>query len=160
MLFDKDVTPEIILKNLGNSLEFSETLGKSSEKLFPRLEMPKEKKTEPKKESADNLITIDDVAKVQLRVAEVKEAEKVPNADKLLKLQIEIGQEKRQIVAGIAEYYQPDQLIGKKIIVVTNLKPATLRGIESNGMLLAAKKKKNLTLLTVDSEIPSGAKIS
>jgi len=160
MLFDKDVTPEIILKNLGHSLEFSETLAKSSEKLFPRLDMPKEKKAEPKKESADNLIAIDDVAKVQLKVAEVKEAEKVPDADKLLKLQIEIGQEKRQIVAGIAEYYQPDQLIGKKIIVVTNLKPATLRGIESNGMLLAARKKKTLTLLTVDSDIPSGAKIS
>jgi methionyl-tRNA synthetase len=160
MLFDKDVTPEIILKNLGHSLEFSENLAKSSEKLFPRLEMPKEKKAEPKKESPDNLIAIDDVAKVQLRVAEVKEAEKVPDADKLLKLQIEIGQEKRQIVAGIAEYYQPDQLIGKKIIVVTNLKPATLRGIESNGMLLAARKKKTLILLTVDSDIPSGAKIS
>lgn len=160
MLFGKDVTPEIILKNLGQSLEFSKTLAKSSGKLFPRLEMPKEKKPEPAKESADNLIAIDDVAKVQLKVAEVKEAEKVPDADKLLKLQIEIGQEKRQIVAGIAEYYQPDQLVGKKIIVVTNLKPATLRGIESNGMLLAAKKKKTLTLLTVDLDIPSGAKIS
>jgi methionyl-tRNA synthetase len=160
MLFGQDVTPEIILKNLGQSLEFSDRLAKSSEKLFPRLDMPKEKKPEPINESADNLIAIDDVAKVQLRVAEVIEAEKVPDADKLLKLQIEIGQEKRQIVAGIAEYYQPDQLIGKKIIVITNLKPATLRGIESNGMLLAAKKKKTLTLLTVDLDIPSGAKIS
>jgi methionyl-tRNA synthetase len=122
--------------------------------------MPKKVEPAASAESTDNLIGIEDVAKVELRVAEVKEAEKVPKADKLLKLQIQIGEEMRQIVAGIAEYYQPETLVGKKIIVVTNLKTAKLRGIESQGMLLAAKKKKNLTLLTVDSDIPTGAKIS
>jgi methionyl-tRNA synthetase len=122
--------------------------------------MPKEVKPAESAESSDNLIAIEDFAKVELKVAEVKSAEKVPKADKLLKLSIQIGEEKRQIVAGIAEFYQPEALVGKKIIVVTNLKPAKLRGIESNGMLLAAQKKKNLTLLTVDSDIPSGAKIS
>jgi len=126
--------------------------------LFPRLEFKKE---EPAAAGGDdNVISIDDVAKVQLRVAEVLEAAKVPDADRLLKLQIAIGKDKRQIIAGIAEHYEPEKLVGRKIIVVANLKPAKLRGIESNGMLLAAKKGKKLTLLTVDEDIPSGAKIS
>lgn len=159
-LFGSKIAPEKILKELGNSLEFSDSIKMPKENLFLRLDMPKKVEPAATAESTDNLIGIEDVAKVELRVAEVKEAEKVPKADKLLKLQIQIGEEMRQIVAGIAEYYQPEALVGKKIIVVTNLKPAKLRGIESQGMLLAAKKKKDLTLLTVDSDIPTGAKIS
>jgi len=159
-LFDPDVSAKEILKELGQGLEFAPELKTSKDKLFPRLDMPKEPKEDTKAVTSDNLISIDDVSKVQLKVAEVKEAEKVENADKLLKLQIEIGHDKRQIVAGIAQHYEPAQLIGKKIIVVTNLKPAILRGIESNGMLLAAKKKNKLTLLTLDEDLPSGAKIS
>lgn len=159
-LFGSKIQPGRILKELGNALDFSDSIKMPKENLFPRLDMPKKVESAPAAESTDNLIGIEDFAKVELKVAEVKEAEKVPKADKLLRLQIQIGEEKRQIVAGIAEYYQPEALVGKKIIVVTNLKPAKLRGIESNGMLLAAKKKDTLTLLTVESDIPSGAKIS
>ena len=93
-------------------------------------------------------------------MAEVLEAEKVEGAEKLLILQIDIGSEKRQIVAGIAQHYAPDEIVGKKIIVVKNLKPAKIRDIQSNGMLLAATKKKELTLLTLDKDLPVGAKIS
>jgi len=76
-----------------------------------------------------------------------------------LKLQIAIGNEKRQIVAGIAKHYAPEDLVGKKIIVVKNLKPAKILGIESNGMLLAASKGKKLTLVTLENDLPSGATI-
>jgi methionyl-tRNA synthetase len=113
----------------------------------------------PSAEGTVELISLDDFAKVQLRVAEVIEAEKVEGADKLLRLQIKIGDESRQIVAGIAKHYSPDELLGKKIVVVYNLKPAKLRGIESQGMLLAASNSEKVTLLTVDRDIESGARI-
>lgn len=107
-------------------------------------------------------IKYEDFSKIELRVAKVLEAERVEKADKLLKLKIELGEEQRQIVAGIAKHYDPEQLIGKSIIVVANLEPARIRGVESNGMLLAAstEDKGQLTLLTVDSEIKSGVKIN
>ncbi|OGC78196.1 MAG: methionine--tRNA ligase subunit beta, partial [candidate division Zixibacteria bacterium RBG_16_50_21] len=132
-----------------------QNLGKI-EALFPRMET---KKVEVKPVE-DNLIGIEDFGKVQLRVAEVRQAEKVAGADKLLKLQVMVGDKEKQIVAGIAQHYQPEELIGRKIIVVDNLKPATLRGIISEGMLLAAQDGKSLVLLTVDKDIGSGAKIS
>ena len=75
---------------------------------------------------------------MKMRIAEVKQAERIEGADKLLKLQISLGDEDRQIVAGIAQYYEPDSLIGKKIVVLANLEPAKIRGVVSNGMLLAA----------------------
>ena len=109
---------------------------------------------------AEPLITIDDFAKIKLTTAKVLTAEKVPDATKLLKLTIDIGTEKRQIIAGIAEYYSPEQIIGKTIVVVTNLQPATIRGIKSEGMLLAAKKDGKLTLLSSLEPIEPGAKIS
>ena len=160
-LFPEGVTPQDILKELGRTLDFKDKIEMPADKLFARLDMPKPKKEEPAPaESTDNLIDISDFAKVELKVGQIKQAEKVPKADRLLKLQVEIGPETRQIVAGIAEYYQPDDLLEKKVIVVTNLQPVELRGIKSNGMLLAAKKKKTLTLLTVERDIPTGAKIS
>ncbi len=107
----------------------------------------------------ENLIDIDAFGKLDLRTARVLAAEKVPDADHLLKLQIELGDEKRQIVAGIASRYAPEDLVGKTIIVVANLRPATIRGVESNGMLLAAKKKRKLRLLTVDGDVPPGVKV-
>ena len=82
--------------------------------------------------------------------AKVVQVEKVPDAEKLLKLQIELGAEKRQIVSGIAKYYTPEELVGKIIVVVANLKPAKIRGVESCGMLLAAKTDDDLRLVTVD----------
>ncbi len=105
------------------------------------------------------LIDISDFAKIDLRVAEVKAAEKVEGADKLLKLQITIGSEERQIVAGIAKHYTPESLIGKKIVVITNLKPVKLRGIESNGMLLAASNAESIVVLTPEKDISAGSKV-
>ncbi|KLO20872.1 methionyl-tRNA synthetase [Marinitoga sp. 1197] len=118
-----------------------------------------EKKIEEKFENV--LIDIEYFKNVDLRVAEIIEAEKVKKSRKLIKLQLNLGElGKRQIVAGIANYYEPENLIGKKIIIVANLKPAKLMGIESNGMLLAAKINDKLVLLTTDGEIEPGAKIS
>jgi methionyl-tRNA synthetase len=85
-----------------------------------------------------SFITIDDFAKVDLRVAQIFVAERVPKADKLLRLEVDLGYEKRQILAGIAQYYEPEKLIGRKIVIVANLAPRKMRGLESNGMLLAA----------------------
>jgi len=83
----------------------------------------------------------------------------VEGADKLLKLQLDVGGEARQIVAGIAKHYAPEDVVGKTIVIVANLKPATIRGVESRGMLLAASKGKHLTLVTVDGDIHSGANV-
>lgn len=107
-----------------------------------------------------NLITIDDFTKVQLKVAKVVAAEKVQGADKLLKLALDVGGELRQVVSGIAKHYTPEEITGKTIILVSNLKPAKLRGIESQGMILAATSGDNLSVVTLDKEIPSGSKVS
>ena len=103
------------------------------------------------------LVEYADFQKIQLRTARIMEAEKVPGADKLLKLQIDVGGEMRQLVAGIALHYDSATLPGKTVVVVFNLKPAVIRGVESNGMLLAASVGKELRLVTVDGDIPSGA---
>ncbi|MCR8843192.1 methionine--tRNA ligase [Paenibacillus sp. SC116] len=102
-------------------------------------------------------ISIDDFAKVELRVAQVKHAESVPKADKLLRLELDLGFEERQVVSGIAQYYRPEELIGRKVIVVTNLKPVKLRGVLSQGMVLAASHEGQLTLATVPDSMPNGA---
>ena len=110
---------------------------------------------------SDDRISIDDFAKVELKTAKVLEVEKVEEADKLLRLQIKIGEENRQIVAGIAEHYSPEELVGKKIVVVANLKPAVIRGVESNGMLLAVSTNDSVVLVTPeDTDVPSGLRIS
>jgi len=137
--------------------------------LFPRVDVSKladskadttQPEHETVAEAADNLIDIDTFAQVELKTAKVLEAEKVPTADKLLKLQLELGSEKRQIVAGIAKSYEPEELVGKTIVIVANLKPATIGGVESNGMLLAAKaSKKHYRVLTVDGDVPSGKSV-
>lgn len=133
--------------------------------LFPRIDAGKKEPApaipapapQPAPAVEEGLIDISDVAKVKLRTAKVIHAEPVKGADKLLKLQILLGEERRQIIAGIALYYKPEEVIGKTVIVVANLKPAKLRGEISQGMLLAASKGEKLTLLTVDEEISSGA---
>ena len=105
-------------------------------------------------------ITIDDFMKVDLRVAKVLAAEKVPNSRKLMKLQIDVGTEQRTLVAGIAEAYEPEQLVGRTVGVVFNLKPAKLMGIESNGMILAASPDGGKpTLVAFDGEVPPGSRI-
>ena len=102
-------------------------------------------------------ITIDDFMKVELRVAQVIACEPVPKADKLLKLQLDLGFEKRRVVSGIAKFYKPEELVGRKVICVTNLKPVKLRGELSQGMILAASKGEQLTLATVPESMPNGA---
>ncbi|MGD9898122.1 MAG: methionine--tRNA ligase [Calditrichaceae bacterium] len=105
-------------------------------------------------------IDIETFQKIDLRVGEIIQAEKIKKADRLLKLQVKIGDEQRQIVAGIAKSYDPEKLIGRKVVVIANLKPVTLRGIESQGMLLAASGESGLSLLTIMDDVESGSKIS
>ena len=106
------------------------------------------------------IMTITEFQKIDLRVAEIVQAEKVEGADRLLKLQVDLGGEKRQVVAGIAQHYTPEELIGKKVVLVANLKPATIRGVESHGMLLAASDTQALSILTLDRPtLPTGSKV-
>ncbi len=128
--------------------------------LFPRIET-KKVQAKGQKSATPGVACIEftDFTKVELRSVTILEAEKVEGADKLLKLSVEVGSEARQVVAGIAAYYTPESLIGKTAILVANLKPAKIRGVESNGMLLAASHKKQLRLVTLDGELPSGAKV-
>ena len=133
------------------------------EPLFPRLEKEKTAAEAPGVSVAleeDGLVTIQDFARLKLRVAVVEQAERVEKSDKLLRLQVNLGGETRQIVAGIAQHYPPESLVGKKIVMVANLKPAKIFGVESRGMLLAAKKEGKLVIVTPDGEIPAGAEIS
>ncbi|GLC90381.1 methionine--tRNA ligase [Lysinibacillus piscis] len=104
-------------------------------------------------------ITMDDFMKVDLRVATVTACETIPKADKLLKLQVDLGYEQRQVVSGIAKFYSPDELIGQKVIVVANLKPVKLRGELSQGMILAGEKDGILKLASVDPQLENGAKV-
>jgi methionyl-tRNA synthetase len=146
--------------------------------LFPRIDIPKElealaalnpvdvaeeKALEPEVKEVEDAplkeeITIDDFAKVDLRVAEVLSCEKHPKADKLLILQLQMGNEKRQVVSGIANFFTPEDMVGKKVIVVANLKPVKLRGVESQGMILAGSTADALGLVTLD--MASGTTIS
>lgn len=125
-----------------------------------KAEAPKaEAKKEAKPASAADEITIDDFAKIDLRVATVVAAERVPKTDKLIKLQVKIGEEERTIVSGIAQHYEPENLIGKNVIVIANLKPAKLRGIESRGMVLAASDGEGNLVLADAPGIASGSKV-
>jgi methionyl-tRNA synthetase len=181
-------TPDKILQQLGlvNENEQSwgslEVFGKipagtktvKAEPIFPRLELQEEvdyikgqmqgtvqpvvtETVEVKPEVEE--ITIDDFMKVDLRVAQVTHAEPIKKANKLLKLQLDLGYEKRQVVSGIAEFYKPEDLVGRKVICVTNLKPVTLRGELSEGMILAGSKDGSLSLATIAESLPLGSKV-
>ncbi len=142
--------------------------------IFPRIDIKKEleelqKQNEVKQEQVtkevevneETYITIDDFSKVNLKIGEVIECEKVEKSDKLLKSQIKIGNEVRQVVSGIAKWYTPSEMVGKKVIVVTNLKPVKLRGIMSEGMILAASDDNgNLSVLSIDKDITDGAEVN
>jgi len=134
-----------------------EEMGKDKDKPAPPLKEKKPQKKENQEEK--KMIDISDFANVELRVAEVLAAEKVEKTDKLLKLRVSLGDEERTLVAGVAKHYQPEQLIGRKIVVVANLKPAKLRGITSQGMVLAASQDDELSLLTVSEDVPVGSKV-
>ena len=137
-----------------------------AEVLFARIdeeamlkEIMSEKEPPAKELNLKPEITIEDFAKLDLRVAKVIAAEKVEKADKLLKLTLDLGGNKRQIVSGIAKAYKPENMIGKNIIIIANLKPAKIRGVESNGMLLAAADGDNLVLAVTDGDIESGVQV-
>ncbi len=156
-------TKEMNLASIGksDSLISGASLSRG-ESLFPRVEMPKTKAEDTAKAAAEltkAAIDYEEFSKADLRVATILEAEFVPKSNKLVKLKIDIGEE-RTIVAGIGKDYQPADLIGRQIVVVANLKPVKLMGVESRGMLLAASAEKGLALLTLDSKAKPGAKIS
>ena len=109
--------------------------------------------------AAGSRIPIADFAKVELRVAEVLAAERLPKSKKLLKLTVKVGDETRTVVAGIAEQYEPGTLVGRKVVIVANLQPATLMGVESNGMVLAASHENTVALLTLDKDVPPGSQV-
>jgi len=182
-------TPERIFKQLGIVSDKSLYTWSSASKwgiyptgtkvekgdvLFPRIDILKEieeleniatisldkKSTDIVDENQAGLITIEDFSKVNLKVAKVISAETVEGSDKLLKLIVDIGDEKKQVVSGIAKHYSPEDIVGKLVVLVTNLKPVVIRGIESHGMILAATKGKKLTLVTIADELPLGSKIS
>jgi len=106
------------------------------------------------------MITFEDFKKLEIRIGKILSAQKVKGADKLLKLEVDIGKEKRQLVAGIAQYYEPEELINKQIPVLVNLEPRKIRGVESQGMLLAAVEGKAPILLHPDKEVSPGSLIS
>ncbi|MBF0483913.1 MAG: methionine--tRNA ligase subunit beta [Candidatus Omnitrophica bacterium] len=106
------------------------------------------------------MITIEDFAKVELVLAQVLEVKDHPNADRLYVILVDLGEEKRQIVAGIRKFYTKEELIGKKVVVVKNLQPAMLRGEESQGMLLAVKDTEQLSVLTTERPIKLGSRVS
>jgi methionyl-tRNA synthetase len=113
-------------------------------------------------EPSASTITIDDFIKIDLRVAQIVVAERIPKADKLLRLEVDLGYERRQILSGIAEFYTPEELLGKRIAVIANLAPRKMRGLESHGMLLAASGEDHSSkpiLATFSDEIPLGSKI-
>jgi methionyl-tRNA synthetase len=137
--------------------------------LFPRVEVKETETAAPAGPGAAAAapaaaspprITIDEFRKIDLRVAEVVTAERVPRSKKLLKLTVLIGSERRTLAAGIAEHYEPATLVGRKVVVVANLEPATLMGIESNGMVLAGSDGDALALLSLDKDLPPGARVS
>jgi methionine--tRNA ligase beta chain len=105
------------------------------------------------------MITFEEFKKMDLRVAKVTKAEKVEGSKNLLKLKIDLGQKERQIVAGIAKFYQAESLVGKEIVIIANLEPKVLFGLESQGMLLAADVKGEPILLIPDKEVPPGSKV-
>lgn len=105
------------------------------------------------------MITIDDLKKVELKVAKVVSAERIEGSEKLLKLEVDLGEEKRQIIAGIGKSYNPEDLIGKKIIIVANLEPRSLMGFESQGMVLAANSESGPVLVMPDKEVNPGTEL-
>jgi methionyl-tRNA synthetase len=108
---------------------------------------------------AEEFVNMDDVKKLGMVVAEVKTCERVEGADKLLKMTVDVGGEERPVVAGVAPWYEPEDLVGKKIVVVKNMQPATIRGAESRGMLLAAQHHDVVKVLTLDGDLPAGAEV-
>ncbi|MEF2783343.1 MAG: methionine--tRNA ligase [Clostridium sp.] len=150
--------PEILFARI-DPKEFMETLEADRKKEEKAAE--KAAKKEVKKEEKEvEQIGIEDFTKVELKVGTILSAEKHPKADRLLVEQIDLGNETRQIVSGIAANYKPEEVVGKKVIVVTNLKPVKLRGVESQGMILCASNDQDLDIVTILKDLPNGTKVS
>lgn len=150
--------PEILFARI-DAKEFMETLEADRKK--EEKAAAKEAKKEAKKEdTAVEQIGIEDFTKVELKVGTILSAEKHPKADRLLVEQIDLGEETRQIVSGIAANFTPEDVVGKKVIVVTNLKPVKLRGVESQGMILCASNQDDLDIVTIVKNLPNGTKVS
>lgn len=128
-----------------------------SDQKVAKVSASKNKTNQDTDEEKQEEITIDDFAKVELRVAEIVDAQPVKKADRLLQLQLDLGAERRQVVSGIAQHYKPEELVGKKVVCVTNLKPVKLRGVLSQGMILAASEGDQLKLVQVPETMPNGA---
>ena len=130
--------------------------------IFPKIEfeIPKEEQSKPVCKEQDNLIDIADFKKIDIRVATILEVECVPKSNKLLKLKLDLGTHQRQVISGIAQYYQPDSLVGKQVCVLVNLKPAKLMGEVSEGMILAAKDENSLRLIMPEVPMQNGSVIS
>ena len=136
--------------------------------LFPRVELNRDapstggragRAAQGAAAAAGARITIEDFKRLDLRVAEVLAAETVPRSKKLLKLTVRLADETRTLVAGIAEHYRPEALVGRKVVIVANLEPATLMGVTSNGMVLAGSAGETLALLALDRDLPAGAQV-
>ena len=141
-------------------LDIKEIMAKAEEIKQKQLEEFKKENGETVEEQKkDEFITIDDFDKVKIKVGEILACERVEKADKLLKSQVKIGDEVRTIVSGIAKYYSPEEMVGKRVLVVTNLAPRKLRGIESSGMILCAENGEDLCLATIEKDLPSGSEI-
>ena len=158
-----DVEKEIVRLNEANQ-KLIDSRTQSSSNNSQEVKKVEENKTDVGTDSAsqeEELITIDDFAKIKFKLAKVINCENHPKADKLLVLTLKVGEETRTVVSGIKEFYSPEDLIGKNVVVVANLKPVKLRGIESKGMILAAEDKNGkLSLLTTLEELEDGATIS
>lgn len=129
--------------------------------IFPRIESIEQdfSETFEMAESNEDLVPFKEFQKLEFRVARVESAERVPGADRLLTLRVSLGEERRQIVAGVAKHYRPESLVGRQIVVVANLEPATIRGVASEGMLLAASADGRVALLQPDADVPDGAEV-
>jgi methionyl-tRNA synthetase len=149
----------ILFARIDDKKFLSELDAKEKEAKKTAKEAEKSKKKYEKAETAPEIIGIEGFAKIDLRVGLIKECVKAENSDKLLVLQIDLGTEIRQVVSGIAKFYEPDSLIDKKVVVVSNLKPVKLRGIDSNGMILAADTDSGVKVLFADENATPGSKV-
>ena len=163
------------LKEFG-MLECGRTVDSKPEILFARIDMKEfmekleadkkaqekaeEKASKEDKKDVKEEISIEDFTKVELKVGTIISAEKHPKADRLLVEQIDLGDETRQIVSGIAKSFKPEEVVGKKVVVVTNLKPVKLRGVESQGMILCASTEDDLDIVSIAKDLPNGTKVS
>ena len=127
------------------------------EPIFPRVNKPSRGKQAEKGE--ESVVTIEEFQKLDLRIGEINDASAVPGADKLIQLTINLGDEQRTAVAGIALSYRPQELVGKKVVVIANLEPATIRGVKSEAMILAAGDERNVVLLIPERDIPNGTRV-